>query len=139
MPAPFLTINTRSRAKSRPFVRHGPPRVLPYTVVGVPGDDLDVAVVTLWFHAIDAERLGAILARYVVLTRGAQGCRNVDLCASVTRPNRLLVIEKWESREAQRAHFDSAVAVEMAEAAKALLAEPPDIDLWDGVSAHDLR
>ena len=79
------------------------------------------------------------MARYVVLTRGAQGCRNVDLCASVTRPNRLLVIEKWESREAQRAHFDSPVAVDMAEAAKALLAEPPDIDLWDGVSAHDLR
>ena len=53
-----------------------------------------MAVVTLWFHASDPERLAAILARYVVLTRGEPGCRNVDLCASVTRPNRILVIEK---------------------------------------------
>jgi quinol monooxygenase YgiN len=105
----------------------------------VSADDLDVAVVTLWFHASDPERLAAILARYVVLTRGEPGCRNVDLCASVTRPNRILVIEKWESREAQRAHLDSDVMVEMAKACEGLLAEPPDIDLWDGVSAHDLQ
>ena len=98
-----------------------------------------MAVVTLWFHASDPERLAAILARYVVLTRGEPGCRNVDLCASVTRPNRILVIEKWESREAQRAHLDSDVMVEMAKACEGLLAEPPDIDLWDGVSAHDLQ
>ena len=114
-------------------------RILPDTVLGVPGDDLDVAVVTLWFHASDPERLAAILARYVVLTRGEPGCRNVDLCASVTRPNRILVIEKWESRGAQRAHLDSDVMVEMAKACEGLLAEPPDIDLWDGVSAHDLQ
>jgi hypothetical protein len=28
--------------------------------------------------------------------------------------------------------------VEMAEACRGLLSAPPDIDLWDGPSAHDL-
>jgi quinol monooxygenase YgiN len=110
----------------------------PSTVLGVVTDGLDVALVTLSFQAADPERLAAILARYVVLTRGAPGCRNVDLCASVTRSDRLLVIEKWASRDAQRAHFDSDVMVEMARACEGVLVEPPEIDLWDGVSAHDL-
>ena len=55
-----------------------------------------------------------------------------------THPGRLLVIQKWESPEAQRAHFDSADMVEMAEACRGLLAEPPDIDLLEAISAHDL-
>ena len=57
----------------------------------------------------------AVLAKYVVLTRMQPGCRNIDLCASVTQPGRYLVIQKWESSDAQRAHFDSEVMVEMAQ------------------------
>jgi quinol monooxygenase YgiN len=100
--------------------------------------DVELTVATLSFRASDAARLGAVLARYVVLTRGEPGCRNVDLCASVTRPGRLLVVEKWDSRAAQRSHMDSPVMIEMATACEGLLAEPPDLDLWDGISAHDL-
>jgi quinol monooxygenase YgiN len=79
-----------------------------------------------------------VLSKYVVLSRGHPGCRNIELCASVTAPGRFVVIEKWESPEAQRAHFDSPDMVEMAEACRALLARPPDIDLLEGISAHDL-
>jgi quinol monooxygenase YgiN len=101
---------------------------------------VDLTVVTMAFDAAPgaAEQLGAVLARYVVLSRGHPGCRNIDLCASVTRPGRYVVIEKWDSPAAQRAHFDSPEMVAMAEAARPLLAGPPDIDLLDGVSAHDL-
>jgi quinol monooxygenase YgiN len=102
-------------------------------------DDVQLTVVTMVFDAADAERLLAVLSKYVVLTRMHDGCRNVDLCASVTRPGRLVVIQKWDSPEAQRAHFDSADMVEMAEACRGLLAEPPSIDLLEGLSAHDLR
>jgi quinol monooxygenase YgiN len=56
----------------------------------------------------------------------------------VTRPGRYVVIEKWDSPAAQRAHFDSAEMVAMAEAARPLLAQAPDIDLLEGISAHDL-
>jgi len=99
----------------------------------------DLAIVTLRFEAADPEALLAVLSKYVVLARMEPGCRNVDLCASYTQPGRYLLIEKWDSVAAQRAHFDSAVMVEMASSCAGLLASAPDIDLWDGPSAHDLR
>jgi quinol monooxygenase YgiN len=97
-----------------------------------------LTVVTMVFRASDPDRLLGVLAKYVVVSRGAPGCRNIDLCASAARDDRYLVIEKWESPEAQRDHFDSPEMVEMAESCRGLLAAPPDIDLFDGVSAHDL-
>lgn len=100
--------------------------------------NLAIAIVTMRFDAADAGGLLAVLSKYVVLTRMQPGCRNVDLCASVTRPGRYLVIQKWDSVDAQRTHFDGAAMVEMAQACVGLLAAAPDIDLWDGPSAHDL-
>lgn len=103
----------------------------------MPSDD-NVTVMTLVFDAADAERLLAVLARYAVLARGAEGCRNVDLCHSVTRPERFVVIEKWESTTTQRAHVDSPLFAELAEGCAGLLTGPPEIDLLDGLSVHDL-
>ena len=98
----------------------------------------DLAIVTMRFDAADAGSLMAVLSKYVVLTRMQTGCRNIDLCASITQPGRYLIVQKWDSPAAQRAHFDSDVMVEMAASCTGLLTAPPDIDLWDGVSAHDL-
>ena len=103
------------------------------------GDEVALTVVTMAFQASDTDRLLGVLAKYVVVSRGAPGCRNIDLCASATHEGRYLLIEKWDSPEAQRAHFDSAEMVEMAESCRGLLSAPPDIDLFEGVSAHDLR
>ena len=105
----------------------------------MPADDVDLALVTMVFDASDPDRLLAVLAKYVVLTRGHTGCRNVDLCSSATTPTRFVVIQKWESAAAQQAHFDSPEMVEMAEACRGLLSQPPQIDLLDAISAHDLR
>ena len=71
--------------------------------------DVEMAVLTAAFDARpDREaELAAVLARYVVLTRGEHGCRNVDLLASATQSGRFLVIEKWDSAEAARAHLDT--------------------------------
>lgn len=102
------------------------------------GDEVEVVVVTMVFDATDPERLQSVLAKYVVLTRGHAGCRNVDLCLSFTQPNRFVVVQKWENQQAQQAHFDSADMVEMAESCQGLLASPPAIDLLEGISAHDL-
>jgi quinol monooxygenase YgiN len=101
-------------------------------------DQVELAIVTMRFDASDAGSLLSILSKYVVMARMQPGCRNVDLCASATQPGRFLVIQKWDSVAAQRAHFDSAVMVEMAASCNGLLATAPDIDLWDGASAHDL-
>lgn len=100
--------------------------------------EIEIAIVTMRFDAADDGALIAILSKYVVLTRMQPGCRNVDLCSSVTTPGRYLLIQKWESVDAQRAHFDSEVMIEMARACTGLLTAAPDIDMWDGPSAHDL-
>lgn len=102
-------------------------------------DEVELTMVTMSFEAVDDEALLAILSKYVVLTRMQDGCRNVDLCASVTRPGRHLVVQKWETPEHQRAHFDSEVMIDMATGCSGVLSHAPDIDLWDATSAHDLR
>ena len=100
---------------------------------------VDLAIVTMRFDTADPGALLAVLSKYVVLARMEPGCRNIDLCSSYTHPGRYLLVEKWESPAAQRAHFDSPTMVEMAQSCTGLLTAPPDIDLWDGPSAHDLR
>jgi len=102
-------------------------------------DEVELTVVTLAFDARDPERLQSVLAKYVVLSRGHPGCRNIDLCASATTPGRFVIIEKWESPATQQAHFDSDEMVEMAQACEGLLSRPPQIDLLEGISAHDLN
>jgi quinol monooxygenase YgiN len=101
-------------------------------------DEVQLTLVMMRFEATAPESVAAVLSRYVVLSRTHPGCRNIDLCASVTRPGRYVIIEKWATPEDQRAHFDSDEMVEMARACSGLLAAPPDIDLLDGISAHDL-
>jgi quinol monooxygenase YgiN len=101
-------------------------------------DDVELTMVTMAFDAVDPGRLQSVLARYVVLSRGHEGCRNIDLALSSTHPNRFVVVQKWASPEDQRAHFDSADMVTMAQGCEGLLAGPPAIDLLDPISAHDL-
>lgn len=102
-------------------------------------DDAEITLVTLRFQASDPEKLLGVLSKYVVLSRQQPGSRNIDLTASVTTPGRFVVIQKWDSPESQRAHFDSREMVEMAESCVGILAEPPEIDLLEGLSAHDLK
>lgn len=102
------------------------------------GTEIEVTIVTLRFDASDNAGLLAVLSKYIVLARMEDGCRNIDLVSSVTKPGRHLVIEKWESPDHQRRHFDSELMVEMATACTGILAAPPEIDLWEATSAHDL-
>ena len=102
-------------------------------------EEPEITLVTMRFQASDADRLLGVLSKYVVLSRMRQGCRNIDLTQSVTTPGRFVIIEKWESPEAQRAHFDAEEMVDMARSCEGLLTEPPEIDLLEGLSAHDLN
>jgi quinol monooxygenase YgiN len=98
----------------------------------------DLTLVTMSFDALDAGPLLDVLAKYVVVSRGHPGCRNIDLCASVTTPGRFVIVEKWASAASQRAHFDSEDMVEMAQDCLGFLGGPPAIDLLEGLSAHDI-
>jgi quinol monooxygenase YgiN len=102
-------------------------------------EEPEITLVTMRFQAADPDRLLGVLSKYVVLSRMRQGCRNIDLTQSVTTPGRFVIIEKWESPEAQREHFDAEEMVDMARSCEGLLSEPPEIDLLEGLSAHDLN
>ena len=102
-------------------------------------EQVELTVVTMTFDADDESALLAILSKYVVLARMQDGCRNVDLCSSVTRPGRHLVVQKWETPQHQRVHFDSDVMVDMASACVGVLSGGPAIDLWQATIAPDLR
>jgi len=103
-------------------------------------DEVDLTVLIAIFDARAGaeEQLAAVLARYVVLARGEDGCRNIDLVASTTQRGRFVVIQKWDSADAARAHLDGEAMTAMAREAIELLAQRPDIDLHDPISAHDL-
>lgn len=94
-------------------------------------------VVTMVWEQVD-DQLMAHLVRYVVVSRAEPGCRNIDLCASVTVDGRVVIIEKWATSTAQRAHADGAVLLALASAARDLGAARPTLDLLEGISAHDL-
>jgi quinol monooxygenase YgiN len=104
-----------------------------------PSDEVELTMVTMTFDALDPERLQSVLARYVVLSRGHAGCRNIDLALSTTQPNRFVIVQKWESPDDQQAHFDSPDMVTMAEGCAGLLVAAPEIDLLEPISAHDLN
>ena len=101
--------------------------------------EIELTIVTMVFDAADPATLLSVLSKYVVVARMEEGCRNIDLCASVTAPGRYAIIEKWDSPTVQRAHFDGEAMVEMARSCAGLLSGPPSIDLLEGISAHDLR
>ncbi len=100
--------------------------------------DHDLVIVTMIFDAADAPTVAALLSRYVVMSRGHPGCRNIDLCRSVTIDDRFVVISKWTSSATQRAHFDSPDMVQLANSLTGHLRHEPMIDLLEGISAHDL-
>src|SRR3546814_7746661 len=76
--------------------------------MGSSDGEVDLTMVLMRFDASDPARLQSVLARYVVLSRGHTGCRNIDLALSATTADRFVVVQKWETPEAQRRPFDSA-------------------------------
>jgi quinol monooxygenase YgiN len=136
---PPYTSRTASVHHNLAVNRHRPGGRAPLPCFCMSDGGVELTIVTIVFDAAKPEPLSAVLSKYVVLSRQQPGCRNIDLCASMTTPGRFVVIEKWETPAAQRAHFDSAEMVEMASSCTGLLTRPPDVDLLEGVSAHDLR
>lgn len=102
-------------------------------------DDVQIALLTMSFIASDADALLSSLSKYVVLTRGEDGCRNVDLCVSVARPDMFVIIQKWDSEQHARTHVNSDLMVGMAQDCQGILTAAPEIDLLEGISAHDLN
>ena len=102
--------------------------------------EVEIIVVAGLYQARSGKEaeLAAVLSRYVVLSRSVTGVRNIDLVISASTPGRFLVIEKWDDAGAQRGHLDNEIMVTMATQSAPLLTGPPDLELYDVISAHDL-
>ena len=77
-------------------------------------------------------------------TRTTNHCslRHLVLSVQVVGAKALQQINVWTMSEDSRTrlgHFDSALMVEMAESCSGILAHRPDVDLLEGLSAHDLN
>lgn len=115
-----------------------PPTSTPITEPSNHESAIEPVMVTMRFETDRPSELIAVLSKYVVLARMDTHARNIDLVASLIRPGRFTIVEKWTNEEAQRHHFDSKVMVEMAAACTGVLSSPPDIDLHEAVTMHDL-
>ena len=72
-----------------------------------------------------------MLAKYVVVSRGHPGCRNIDLCASATAARPLRGHREVGVARRPSGALRLAEMVEMAEACRGLLDRPPEIDLLE--------
>lgn len=100
----------------------------------------DLTLQFLTFTAAEGAEaeLAALLARYTVLTRMAEGCINVDLTASMVHPGRFVLVEKWRDDAALGEHLAGEAMTTLAGSAPRLLALAPEIDVALGISAFDL-
>lgn len=48
----------------------------------------------------------------IAATHKEKGCQSYDLFSSITEPNQFVFVERWDSREALSAHFDTPHLVE---------------------------
>jgi quinol monooxygenase YgiN len=100
--------------------------------------DPEVTLVTMRFEVADEAAFLDAVSRYVVMSRSHEGCRNVDLCRSISTPGSWSIIQKWADPAAQRAHLDHPDTISFATSCAGVLVRAPVFDLLEAVSAHDL-
>ena len=74
------------------------------------------------------------LSALVGPTRAEQGCINYDLHQSLDHEGHFRFYENWTSKELLDRHLQSAHVKRFIAKADELLAEPPEITLWEMVS-----
>jgi quinol monooxygenase YgiN len=99
-----------------------------------------MAVVVARFQAAANKEgdVAAVLSRYVVVSRGHEGCLNMDLLESEADPSLFMVVQKWASQDDRDRHFSSEDAVRMAESMRGIVTQAPEGVPFAPVSAYDL-
>ena len=77
------------------------------------------------------------LAGLVAPTHAEPGCIVYAMHQGVDDPTRFAFVERWSSKEDLEAHLGSAHIAALLERADELLAEPPDIVVYDAVPGGD--
>jgi len=80
------------------------------------------------------EELRAALLQLIEPTRAEGGCLNYDLHRAVEDPASFLFHENWRSKEDLDAHLNKPHLKEFLSRAEELLAEQPQITLWERIA-----
>ena len=78
-----------------------------------------------------------VLAKYVVMTRQARGCINVDFLLATLNTHMFLVYEKWDSEQSRAAHYASELVAQSAAGMSPYLAGSPTMIQFESISAYD--
>ncbi len=72
----------------------------------------------------------------IAATHKEEGCQSYDLFSSITEPNQFVFVERWASREALQAHFESPhvaewrrVSKEFVESVKVEIVHPDKVEV----------
>ena len=80
-----------------------------------------------------------VLAGLVEPTHAEAGCILYAMHQGVDDPTRFAFVERWSSKDLLQAHLGSPHIASLLERADELLAEPPDIVVYDAVPGGDER
>jgi quinol monooxygenase YgiN len=83
----------------------------------------------------ELDRALQLSREHVQRSRAEPGCIAHGVHRDADRPDRLVFVEKWESREALQRHFAVPESRAFVKALGALAAEPPVIEIYDAQRA----
>lgn len=79
------------------------------------------------------EQIHELYKELVKLTRDEEGCVQYELFADFNAPEKLTMIETWESREALDQHLTSAHFTRIVPVLKQLMAQPGEMSILEKV------
>lgn len=93
---------------------------------------LDV-IATIEVQADRADEVVAVITDYLDVVRAEDGCIRYELFRVKRDPDTLVMVERWASKEALRAHGTASHFVEMSGRLAALVAGAPKVQVLDPV------
>lgn len=87
--------------------------------------------VTIQLTAKDRQATLDVLSRALPTTRTYQGCRYVNTLVQTNHPNKIILIQGWDSRAEQEAYISWRQETGDLQKLVSTLSEPPVVEFWE--------
>jgi quinol monooxygenase YgiN len=87
--------------------------------------------ITIKLVAKDRDQTLQHLAHALPTTRNYNGCRYCNTLTNADVPNEIVLIQEWDSRDAQQRYIQWRQETGALSELVALLAEPPTVEFWE--------
>jgi quinol monooxygenase YgiN len=92
---------------------------------------IQAVTVTIKLVAKDRDQTLQHLSHALPTTRNYNGCRYCNTLTNADTPNEIVLIQGWDSREAQQRYIQWRQETGALNELVALLVEPPTVDFWE--------